>query len=100
MPAISSFTSGDTIRFAVTFSLSGTDTDPTTVTFRTKNPNKVVQSFVYLTDAEVVRTAVGQFRADLILSLPGEWWFRWEGVGIAPGASEERIKITRSHVIM
>ena len=99
MPTISNFISGDTVRFSVTFSVSSVNTDPTTVTFRTRNANRVVRSFTYLTDAEVVRSAVGQYRIDLQLDLPGEHWFRWESSGIAPGASEDRVKILRSQII-
>lgn len=99
MPTISQFSSGDTIRFQVTFSLSGTNTDPTTITFRRKDPNQVVRSYVYLTDAEIVRISAGVYRIDLLLDLPGEWWARWEGAGIAPGASEIRVRINRSQVL-
>lgn len=99
MPVITSFDSGDTIRFANTFSVSGTATDPTTITFRIKDPNQVVSTYVYLTNAELVRSGTGAYRIDLILSLPGEYWHRWEGTGTAPGAAEDRIKIIRSHVL-
>ena len=99
MPTVNSFISGDTVRFAVTFSLSGTNTDPTTVTFRRKDPNKVVRSYIYNTDTEVVRSGIGAYRIDLQLDLPGEWWYRWESTGIAPGAAESRVRINRSNVL-
>jgi len=99
MPHPPSFVSGDSIRFTVLFEVSGTATDPTTVTFRTRNPNKIVQSYVYLTDAEVVRVSTGSFRIDLQFDLPGMWYYRWEGTGVAPGASEDRVKIEKSQVI-
>lgn len=99
MPTISSFISGDTIRFGVTFTLGGVLTDPTTVTFRTRNPNKVVRSYIYQTDAELVRISAGTYRIDLQLDLPGEHFYRFEGVGIAPGASEDRVRINRSQIL-
>ena len=100
MAIISTFDSGDTIRFENIFSVSGTNTDPTTVTFRIRDPNKVVTSYVYGTDVELVKVATGQYRIDLQLDLPGEYFYRWESGGpIAPGAAESRIKITRSQVI-
>ena len=100
MPTVNTFVSGDVIRFSVIFSLSGTDTDPTTITFRRKDPNKVVRSYVYATDTEIVRTAAGRYRIDLQLDLPGEWWVRWEGSGaIAAGAQEMRVRINRSNVL-
>ena len=100
MPTVSPFASGDTIRFSVTFSVAEVNTDPTTVTFRTKNPNGVVTSFIYLTDAELIKTAVGIFNIELALNLVGEHHYRWEGGGpSAPGVSEGRIRIDRSNVI-
>ncbi len=100
MAIIDSFTSGDTIRLSVDFTVGTTLTDPTTVTFRMRDPNKVVTSFVFVTDPEVVQVATGQYRIDVQLDLPGEHFYRWEGGGpSAPGAAESQIKITRSQVI-
>ena len=99
---VSSFDSGDTIRFQVTFSVNGVNTDPSTsIIFRTKNPNGVVTSYIYLTDAEVIKSATGVYYIDLALTLTGEHHYRWEGTGTtAPGVSEGRIRINRSNVIM
>jgi hypothetical protein len=100
MPTVKSFTSGDTVRFSITFAIAGVGTDPSTsIAFRIRNPNKVVTSYVYITDAEVVRDDAGDYHVDLALSLPGEYWYRWEGVGTtAPGVSEGRVKILHSMV--
>ena len=102
MPSISAFSSGDTVRFTSTFAVGGTNSDPSTsITFRIKNPNGVGASYVYNTDSEVVRSATGVYYVDLILNLPGEHHYRWEGAGnTAPGASEGVIRINRSNVLM
>lgn len=100
MPTVSPFSSGDTIRFQVTFSLSSINTDPTTVIFRTKNPNGVVTSYVYLTDNELIKSDTGIFYIDLALNLTGEHFYRWEGTGDAPGISEGRVRVDRSTVLM
>lgn len=98
---VNSFYSGDTVRFSIAFTVGTTDTDPTGVIFRTKNPNGVVSSYTYGTDAEVIKVSQGNYRVDLALSLLGEYNYRWEGTGnTAPGVSEGRIKINRSNVIM
>ena len=100
MPTVLQFPSGDTIRFGITFEIASVATDPTTVTFRTKNPNGTVRSFVYLTDDEVVKVGTGIYRIDLALNLVGEHHIRWEGTGDAPGVTEDRVLITASNVIM
>ena len=102
MPSISAFSSGDTIRFTATFAVGGVNSTPSTaITFRTKNPNGVVASYVYNTDSELLTSGDGVFYIDLTLNLPGEHHYRWEGSGsIAPGASEGVIRINRSNVIM
>ena len=99
MPVISQFTVGDTLRFSVTFSVGGTNTDPTVITFRRRDPNGVIQAYVYGTDVELVRTAVGLYRIDLALSVTGEYWYRWEGTGSAAGVSEDRVLILKSLVV-
>lgn len=99
MPTISSFPAGDTISFSVTFSVSSVDTDPTAVTFKIKNPNKSVTTYIYLTDAELTKTTTGQYKTTLVLNLAGEYSYRWEGTGAAPGVAEDTIKISRSDVI-
>ena len=97
---IPAFSSGDTIRFRVLFELAGTAIDPDGVVFRIKNPNKVVTSYTYLTDDELVKVSTGLFQIHLALSLPGEHAFRWEGTGTAaPGISEDRVRINRSMVL-
>ena len=102
MPSVNSFFSGDTIRFQVTFTVGSTNTDPSTsVTFRIKNPNGVVTSYIYGTDADLITSATGIYYINLALTLTGEYNFRWEGAGsTAPGVSEGRIRINKSNVIM
>jgi len=100
MPTVLQFPSGDTIRFGNTFTVATIATDPTAVTFKTKNPNGKVTTYIYLTDAEVVKVGTGVYRVDLALNLVGEWWYRWEGTGDAPGVAEDRVLITASNVIM
>jgi hypothetical protein len=101
MPTVNTFASGDSIRFTGTFAISGTNTDPSVVTFRTKNPNGVVgKLYTYLTDDELVRSATGIYYIDLALSLVGEHHYRFQSTGvIAPGVSEGRIRIERSNVL-
>lgn len=99
MAVIQQFEAGDTVRSTATFTVGSTNTDPDTVTVRFRDPFGVITPFVFGTDPEVSNTAVGVYRIDHQMSIPGEWWVRWEGTGAAAGIAEERVFIKRSMVV-
>ena len=59
----------------------GTDIDPTTVTFRLMSPQGVETSYVYGTDAEVVKIDTGDFYAEVTPDESGRWFWRWQTTG-------------------
>ena len=87
---------GQAPRFEVTFEVDGILTDPSSTTFRTRDPAGNVSSFVFGTDVELVRDSAGAFHLDLPLSIGGQWTVRWEGTGTAQGADEYTIQVTPS----
>ena len=74
---------GTLVRVSVTFKVSGTATDPTTVTVKVKKPNGAKLSYVYGTDPEVVKDATGEYHADVLTTVTGHYHYRWEGTGTA-----------------
>ena len=70
---------------------TGAYVDPTTVTFRVKDPSNNLSAHVYGVDVNVLRTAAGKYRYDLLLDEAGDWWLRWEGTGSHAGAREWRV---------
>lgn len=84
---------GTLVRVSVTFQVGGTDTDPTTVTFRHRKPDGTVTAWVYGTDSQVVKDAVGKYHADLALNQEGVWTYRWEGTGAAEVAGEDALRV-------
>lgn len=90
---------GDTVRFSVEFrDASDQLADPSAVTFRWKLPDAsggTEASYVYVTDAELVKSATGQYYVDLAISDdPGTWKWRWVGTG-ALGAADEGFVIVQ-----
>ena len=93
-----SYTKGQRIRCsgAFTDTASGAYVDPATVTFRTKDPSNNLSAHVYGVDPNVVKTATGRYRYDLLLDEAGDWWLRWEGTGSNETAQEWRVNCCES----
>lgn len=83
-----SFVVGSSPRFHATFSVDDVDTDPTAVTFTWRIGTGDETEWVYGTDPEVEKDAVGQYSVVLPVTAAGVWYGRWEGTGAAIAASE------------
>lgn len=79
---------GDVVRITGSFTQSGVALDPTTVKLDVKTPDGVVTTYVYGTDAALVRTAQGQYRLDFLVAQSGAHWYRWLSTGT--GAAGEQ----------
>ena len=70
------------LRIEVTFSdQNGAGVDPATVVFKTMSPCGTLSTLTYLTDADLGRTAAGEYFADITPDTPGRWTYRWESTG-------------------
>ena len=67
---------------------AGTLIDPTTVAFHYKLENGTSASYLYGTDAELVKDAVGIYHANLSAGSPGTWYFRFVSTGTGQAAEE------------
>lgn len=91
---------GDTASVRATFTnLAGAVADPTIITFRAKSPAGVTTSYVYATDAEVVKESTGVYRLDLPCLLAGTYWVRWEGTGAVTASGEMAVNVKVSRVL-
>ena len=78
------------LRLTVTFAdADGAAVDPATVTFTTCSPSGGVTSYVYGTDAEVGKSAVGNYYADISPDQSGRWFFRWKTTGTGTALVDE-----------
>ena len=96
------FISGDTLRFSVDFQIAENFLDPTDVFVKFRDPNNSVTIVVFTgvpIEGGIFRESDGKYYIDKTVSLPGEWWIRWEGVGIVNGVEERSFRVIRSEVI-
>ena len=79
---------GDVMRITGSFAQSGSALDPTTVSLQVKTPDGVVTTYVYPTDAALVRLAQGSYRLDFSVTQAGQHWYRWVTTGTGAAAEE------------
>ena len=72
---------------------TGAYVDPTTVTFRTLNPNNVASAHVYGVDVNVIKDSVGHYHYIVTGNVAGTWYYRWDCTGTYTGASQRRFTI-------
>lgn len=80
---------GDTVRVQGVFkNSSDVVVDPGTVTFKLKSPGGTVTTYVYGTDAQVVKTGTGTYYVDALPTLEGRYSYRWAGTVTNVAAGE------------
>lgn len=70
------------------FAIAGVPTDPTGVVIKYRDPNGVIVIKTYNTDPEVKKSGTGQYYMDILVTVSGEWFFRFEGTA-APQTTAE-----------
>ena len=84
---------GQSVNLRATFKVLDVLTDPTVVTFKMKDPTGIITSYVYGTDVQLVKDSVGKYHVMASLNKYGIWWYRYEGTGTAPGATEANVEV-------
>lgn len=87
------------VRVSSEFTVSSVDTDPTTVKCFYKDPNNVVTTLVYGTDAALVKDSTGKYHVDIQASIAGNWWYRFEATGSVVAANEAEFVISLSQIL-
>lgn len=88
---------GDKIRLTHTFTnLAGVVTDPTAVTFKMKKPDGTTTTYVYGTDAELVKSATGIYYVDWTFTMADSHKYRFAGTGTVTTSDEGTILVRRS----
>ena len=87
------------VRISTEFTVSGADSDPTTVKCFYKDPNNVVTTLTYGVGNTVVRDAVGKYHVDISATIAGNWWYRFEGTGAVVAANEGEFVIALSQIV-
>ena len=86
---------GDLVRVSATFKDAETEDelDPTEVSLSVCTPDGEVVTYVYDTDAEVVKEDVGMYYADLDANQTGTWFYRWWSTGTGQASEEGRFTV-------
>lgn len=97
MSTINLYHLGDLIRCSVTFqTAAGTVNDPGAIAFKVKPPVGNIQTYVYGTDAELVKDSTGIYHVDILTTVSGRWRYRFEGTVSGQAASEHEFVIAPS----
>lgn len=80
--SIDVYDKGDLVRVSAAFTDSaGAAADPTGVTLKVIEPDGTQTSYVYGTDAEVIKASTGNYYADIAADAAGGWHYQWAGSG-------------------
>ncbi len=71
---------GDMRRLTATCTVSGTNTDPTTLTLVVKTPSGTATSYTY-SGAQLTKSATGIYYYDLSFTEAGRWKYQWKATG-------------------
>lgn len=92
------FDVGDLVRVTITFSVGGSNIDPTGLTFRHKDPSgNTSATFTYGTSSEVVRESTGVYYSDVSVDEAGVWRVRWATTGTYQSAVEDDFYVRTSN---
>lgn len=95
--AINTYDIGDLVRVTGTFTdAAGAAVDPTTVVLKVKDPLGAIATYIYGTDAALVKSATGVYYADLSVAMPGSYWARFAATGTGQCAGEQEIRVRES----
>lgn len=93
MATFGSYDQYQRVRISGAFTVSDVATDPTAVTFKIKDPSSNITTYVYGTDAEVVKASTGNYYVDYDVDEVGVWYFKWRGTGAVVAANESEFYV-------
>jgi hypothetical protein len=76
------FVVGDTVTLSNTFAVSGTATDPTTVSLVVTDPAGTATTYTYA-GATITKSSTGVYTKNITASTAGVWLYTWTGTGTA-----------------
>lgn len=88
-----------TVTIAVNFQDDdSTDIDPATVTFKAYSPTGATTTYVYQTDAQLVRVDTGDYYVNFVPSESGRWHYRWSTTGSGTAIALEGTFVVQASV--
>ena len=78
---------GDVVRLTGTFTVSGSATDPTTITLKVKPGGGTLLSYTYAA-GEITKSTTGVYYKDIPITAAGVWYYNWTSTGAVATAEE------------
>lgn len=72
--------------------------DPAGVSMAFRDPSGNATTYVFGTDAEVVKDSTGNYHVDLSIDEAGDWFYSWIGSGAGQGAEAGQFSVKPSIV--
>ncbi len=95
--AITVYDKGDLVRVSGAFTDSNSVAiDPDVIKFQQRDPNSDITTFVFSTDAELVRDSLGNYHVDVNANIVGRWWTRFFSTGSGQAAEEREFIVDES----
>lgn len=89
---------GDLVRAVAIFKdADNVLTDPSAVRFKVKDPAGAIVTYVYGTDAQLVRDSAGNYHVDIDADAAGFWYYRFYSTGSGQAAAEGVFGVNRSN---
>ncbi len=91
------YSKGDLVRCSAAFATSaGVATDPAEVRCQVRDPAGTTTTYVYNTNAELVRASAGNYYVDVNANRSGTWRYRFYSTGAGQAADEGSFKVKDS----
>lgn len=87
----------DKIKLTVEFDIAGVLTDPATVTFMVREPDKTETSYVYGVAVGLLKESTGIYYMYVTFDAIDLWYFRAKCTGDVNGSEEARFKVASSN---
>lgn len=87
------YVAGDVVTLGNTFKVSGTATDPTTVSLAVTNPAGSTTTYTYAA-AEITKSGTGVYSKNITADTAGIWRFKWTGTGTASDVQDSSFTVS------
>ena len=88
---------GDKIRLSAAFTdIDSAAQDPGGVQFKIRAPDGTITTYIYSTDAELVKDSTGNYHVDYLIATAGRYRYRFAGVTTGQAADEGEFRVQNS----
>ena len=81
------------VRITTVFTVSGVDTDPSTVTLTVQDPSGNSDVYTYAL-GQVTKDSTGHYHKDITADEEGHWWYQWKATGAVEAVDEDHFEVT------